>query len=106
MSLKKHLETLRDAKCRLSLVSNGYAELQSRKLTMLGFDDTFDIRIYCDPRTPEQLKPSPWAWTQLAAWRAGLPTVYVGDDPVDAEFAIAGGVRFVKFCFRSSAYED
>jgi FMN phosphatase YigB (HAD superfamily) len=92
--------------CRLALVSNGNAELQQRKLTLLGLRDMFDICIYCDPREPDHLKPSSWAWSQLATWQSSHSAVYVGDDPVDAEFALAGGVRFIPFRFRSPLYED
>jgi putative hydrolase of the HAD superfamily len=105
-SLKEQLEVLRSDRCRLALVSNGYTELQERKLRLLGLDELFDACIYCDPRSPDRLKPSTWAWSEIAAWRSTLPAVYVGDDPVDSEFAIAGGVRFVQFCFRSPVYED
>lgn len=105
-SLKPHLERWRADGRRLALVSNGYSALQERKLAMLGVGGVFDVCIYCDPRVAAQLKPSVWAWEQLADWRGTLPTVYVGDDPVDAEFAQAGGARFVEFCFRSGSYED
>ncbi len=105
-SLKARLATLHTGDRRLGLVSNGNPELQQRKLTRLGMADIFDIRIFCDPKLPERLKPSPWAWTQLAKWRGAQPAVYVGDDPVDAEFAAAGAVRFVPFKFRSPSYGD
>lgn len=105
-SLKEQLDALRSDNCRLALVTNGYAQLQKRKLIMLGLVDIFDVCVYCDPRNPDQLKPSTWAWTRLTAWRSTLPTVYVGDDPVDSDFALAGGIRFIPFCFRSRAHED
>ena len=105
-SLREHLQALRSAHCRLALVSNGYQELQHRKLVLLGLSDMFDVCVYCDPRELDRLKPSAWAWGELAAWRSSLPAVYVGDDAVDAEFSIAAGVPFVGFCFRSSVYGD
>lgn len=105
-SLKDCLFALIERGCRLALVSNGYARLQARKLQLLGMSDVFDACLFCDPREPGQLKPSAWAWEQLERWRSGLPTAYVGDDPVDAEFARAGEARFVKFCFRSRVHED
>jgi putative hydrolase of the HAD superfamily len=105
-SLKDLVEALRSGGSRLALVSNGYTALQKRKLHLLGLDEMFDVCVYCDPRKPERLKPSTWAWEELAAWRSTLPAVYVGDDPVDAAFAVAGGARFVPFCFRSPVYED
>lgn len=105
-SLGGQLQGLRVAGSRLALVSNGRPQLQKRKLTSLGLHDIFDVCIYCDPSRPSQLKPTAWAWSQLAAWQSGLPTGYVGDDPVDAEFAVAGGVEFFAFGFRSLVYED
>lgn len=105
-SLRAELAALRASSCRLAVVSNGLAHLQRRKLTALGLIDMFDVCIYCDPRKPQELKPSSWAWTQLHGWRAGLSTKYVGDDAVDAQFAAAGEAPFVQFLFQSSAYED
>ena len=105
-SLLTCLDTLRSARCRLALVSNGYASLQTRKLQLLGMEGLFDACIYCDPRRPERLKPSVWAWNELVQWRSAHPAVYVGDDPVDAAFADAGGARIIEFCIRSRAYED
>lgn len=105
-SLHDELTTLRKDKCALALVSNGKPSLQERKLLRLGITGLFDRCIFCDPREPDQLKPTPWAWTQLAEWRSGEATVYVGDDPVDAAFAAAGGSRFVEFRFRNPAYAD
>jgi FMN phosphatase YigB (HAD superfamily) len=99
-SLKECLKLLRAPDRRLALVSNGHAELQQRKLEHLGLARLFDICVFCDPQEPEQLKPSGWAWTRLAAWRSTMSTAYVGDDPVDSQFAAAGGVRFVPFRFK------
>jgi hypothetical protein len=62
--------------------------------------------VYCDPRRPDELKPSAWAWRRLEAWREALPATFVGDDPVDAVFAAAGQARFIPFRFRSPAYAD
>jgi FMN phosphatase YigB (HAD superfamily) len=100
-SLKGQLEALCADDRRLALVSNGYAELQQRKLAQLQLGSMFDICVFCDPRRPDQLKPSAWAWAALTEWRSEMPTVYVGDDPVDSAFAMAGGARFVQFRFRS-----
>lgn len=105
-SLKEQVADLRSGGRRMALVSNGDPALQQRKLARLDLVDAFDICVYCDPRQPEQLKPSSWAWTQLAEWRSISPAVYVGDDAVDAAFAAAGGARFVPFRFRSPSYGD
>lgn len=103
-TLRNELSTLRSVECRMALVTNGPASLQQRKLKLLGLEEMFDICIYCDPANPEQLKPSAWAWTQLQAWRCAAPAGYVGDDPIDAQFAAAGGVRYIGFAFRNTRY--
>jgi len=105
-SLRPLLDTLECQGIRIALVSNGPPALQQRKLERLGVVGTFDARIYCDPAMPERLKPSPWAWQQLAGWRGADETAYVGDDAVDAAFAAAGNARFVDFRFRSPSYAD
>lgn len=104
-NLRPLLQRLRERGRSLALVTNGRMQLQERKLRLLGLIESFDALVYCDPRRPEELKPSTWAWNRLATWRAGAPATYVGDDPVDAAFATAGGASFVKFCFRSSAHD-
>jgi FMN phosphatase YigB (HAD superfamily) len=98
------LRALRLRGCLLALVTNGRPDLQQRKLQQLGLEGIFDACIYCDPSCPDQLKPAPWAWQQLQRWREGLPSGYVGDDPVDAAFAAAGDARYFEFVFRSSNY--
>ena len=100
-SLRPQLEALCADHRRLALVSNGRAELQQRKLAQLGLSKSFDMCVFCDPRRPAQLKPSTWAWAELAEWRSTMPTVYIGDEPVDSEFAKAGGASFIQFRFRS-----
>lgn len=103
-SLREELRALRLLERRLALVTNGRAALQQRKLKLLGLDEMFDICIYCDPTRPEQLKPSAWAWRQLKSWRRTTATGYVGDDPVDLQFAAAGRVRYIHFAFRNARY--
>ncbi len=100
-SLRNELRMLRSRDCRLALVTNGHAPLQQRKLRLLGLEEMFDVCVYCDPAQPDRLKPAAWAWGELLGWRAGLPAGYVGDDPVDAQFALAGDARFVGFAFRN-----
>ena len=103
-SLREILTQLRAQGARLALVTNGRERLQRRKLRQLGLEDAFDVRIYCEPDHPAQLKPSDWAWGQLHAWRGATRTAYVGDDPVDARFASAGDALFVKFLFRDPVH--
>jgi phosphoglycolate phosphatase-like HAD superfamily hydrolase len=103
-SLREELGTLRRSGRRLALVTNGRAALQQRKLRLLGLEEMFDLRVYCDPAKSAQLKPSTWAWGQLQSWRGATPAGYVGDDPVDAQFAAAGAVRYIGFAFRNARY--
>jgi HAD superfamily hydrolase (TIGR01549 family) len=105
-SLKEQLHDLRADGRRLALVSNGPDVLQARKCDSLGLAGIFDRCIYCDPKFPERQKPSPWAWSQLAEWRGSTHTLYVGDDPVDGQFAASGDAGFVFFRFRSPKYEN
>ena len=105
-SLRGVLATLRARGHALALVSNGPPALQQRKLERLGLGEFFDVVVICDPRMPSLLKPSQWAWSQLAAWRGEGCATYVGDDPVDADFAAAGGARFISFRFRNPTYAD
>jgi FMN phosphatase YigB (HAD superfamily) len=105
-SLRPLLERLRERGCRLALVSNGRAELQQRKLARLGLGTLFDRCVFCDPAQPVQLKPSRWAWSELQAWRGASTPPFVGDDPVDEQFAAGGNVPFLAFSFRSEAYAD
>jgi FMN phosphatase YigB (HAD superfamily) len=105
-SLKDYLLSLRAAGRRLAMVSNGPEALQTRKIDCLGLVGIFDVCIYCVPEFPERQKPSPWAWSQLTGWRGAGPATYVGDDPVDEQFARAGNAGFVPFRFRSPTYAD
>ncbi len=105
-SLSDELRMLQSRGCRLALVTNGRAPLQLHKLHLLGLEEMFDLCICCDPAKPAQLKPAAWAWEQLHGWRSGLPTGYVGDDPVDAQFALAGHASFIGFTFENSRYEN
>ncbi len=105
-SLMGYLLDLRSRGRRLALISNGPDVLQRRKTDSLGLAGIFDICIYCDPGFPERQKPAPWAWSQLVGWRGALRTMYVGDDPIDDQFAESGGAGFVPYRFRSSKYED
>lgn len=105
-SLRAMMVELRARGVRLALVSNGYPELQQRKVGLLGLTGVLDVCVYCDPKEPQKLKPSPWAWSQLEPWRAGGRTIFIGDGTVDEEFASSGGVPFTHFSFRNPAYAD
>jgi FMN phosphatase YigB (HAD superfamily) len=105
-SLRPQLLGLRESGSALALVSNGRSEIQMRKLRMLRVADLFEKVVFCEPERPWRLKPSVWAWQELAPWRAGRRCSYVGDDPVDLEFAAAAAVPFHCFRFRSPSYGD
>jgi len=91
---------------KLALVSNGRPEVQSRKLQHLQLTDMFTQQVFCHPDHAYELKPSDWAWQQLAHWRAGAKTVYVGDDDVDAAFAQSGHADFIHFTFRNPVHAN
>lgn len=103
-TLRDPLTALRMRGCRLALVTNGHPPLQQRKMRLLGLEPLFDQCVYCDPAHAVRLKPSVWGWEQLQAWRGAARVGYVGDDPVDAQFAQAGGAQFVSFAFRNPRY--
>jgi FMN phosphatase YigB (HAD superfamily) len=105
-SLRGELLDLRSRGSQLALVTNGREELQQRKVRLLGLEALFDTIVYCDPRHAAHLKPTPWAWQQLRPWHGGAAVSYVGDDPVDAQFALAGTAKFIGFAFRNPRYED
>jgi len=93
--------------CRLALVTNGRAPLQLHKLRLLGLEEMFDVCIClrsCQACTAEACQFG--HGNKLRGWRSGLPTGYVGDDPVDAQFALAGHARFIGFTFKNSRYDN
>jgi FMN phosphatase YigB (HAD superfamily) len=104
-SLRPLLTELRARGRVLALVTNGWRELQQRKLESLRLEQMFERVVYCEPARPEELKPSGWAWNELRHWRGGATALYIGDDPVDAAFAASGGAGFVEFRFRSEKYD-
>jgi FMN phosphatase YigB (HAD superfamily) len=103
-SLHGELLDLRSRGCHLALVTNGREELQQRKVRRLGLETLFDALVYCDPKDAAHLKPASWAWRQLRPWRGAATVSYVGDDPIDAQFAAAGAANFIGFTFRNSRY--
>lgn len=76
------LKALR-AKHRLGLLSDGFAEVQRRKLDALGLTNYFDAVIISDEVGPGARKPSTRVYEAiLNALGAGGPeAVYVGDNP-------------------------
>jgi putative hydrolase of the HAD superfamily len=68
---------------RLGLVSDGYAEVQKRKLTALGLAPCFDVLVFSDEWGREAWKPSsrPFEIVLKRLGVIGSEAVYVGDNP-------------------------
>jgi putative hydrolase of the HAD superfamily len=68
----------------LGLVSDGYLDVQRRKLRALGLADCFDATVFSDEWGREAWKPSPRPFQILLERFGHLPgekAVYVGDNP-------------------------
>jgi putative hydrolase of the HAD superfamily len=68
----------------LGLVSDGYLDVQRRKLRALGLAEWFDVTVFSDEWGREAWKPSPCAFQILLERFGHLPgeeAVYVGDNP-------------------------
>lgn len=76
------LEWLR-GKCRLGLITDGYAVTQQRKVAALGLERLIPHRILTDELGRECWKPSPVAFRKMMEWAPGPVSgyVYVGDNP-------------------------
>jgi len=69
---------------RLGLVSDGYAEVQKRKLTALGLTSCFDVLVFSDEWGREAWKPNSKPF-EIALERlkvTGPEAVYVADNPL------------------------
>lgn len=69
---------------RLGLVTDGYAEVQKRKLTALGIVSYFDALVFSDEWGQEAWKPSSRPF-EIAVQRLGVNSfeaIYVGDNPI------------------------
>ena len=78
----KLLQRLRP-RYRLGLVTDGYAEVQKRKLTALGLTSCFDALVFSDESGREAWKPSSRSF-EIVLERLGVPgpeVVYVADNP-------------------------
>ena len=69
--------------CSLGLVSDGYLEVQERKLQVLGLAHFFDAVVFSDRLGPEAWKPSARPFEEVLALLGVGPqeAVYVGDNP-------------------------
>jgi putative hydrolase of the HAD superfamily len=69
---------------RLGLVSDGFAEVQKRKLTALGLASCFDVIVFSDEWGLEAWKPSskPFEVALKRLRITGPEAVYVADNPV------------------------
>jgi putative hydrolase of the HAD superfamily len=92
----------------LGIVSDGYLDVQKKKLEALGLSDWFDVVVFSDELGRESWKPSPAAF-QLACERLGvLPSeaVYVGDNPKkDFLGARRAGVASIWLKLQGGMYE-
>lgn len=68
---------------RLGLITDGYADVQRRKLAALDLLDYFDVVIFSDDLGREAWKPSPLPFTTALARTGTEPraAVYVADNP-------------------------
>lgn len=69
---------------RLGLVTDGYAEVQKRKLAALGIASYFDALVFSDEWGQEAWKPSPRPF-EIVLEELGIPgpeAVYVADNPI------------------------
>lgn len=71
--------------CSLGLLSDGYLEVQKRKLAALGLADCFDTTLFTDELGREYWKPNSKSFREvLLRLRINEPNVavYVGDNPL------------------------
>ncbi|MBN1910103.1 MAG: HAD family hydrolase [Pirellulales bacterium] len=69
--------------CRLGVVTDGYLEVQQRKMAATGLEDRFDAIVYSDELGRDAWKPSTKPF-ELVLQRLGVApdeAVYVGDNP-------------------------
>ena len=68
---------------RLGLVSDGYVEVQKRKLAALGLTPCFDVLVFSDEWGQEAWKPNSWPFGVVLERMSirGPEAVYVGDNP-------------------------
>lgn len=76
------LDALR-ARCRVGLLSDGYLDVQRRKLAALGVAERFDAVVFSDAWGRDAWKPSavPFAAALAALGVPASAAVYVGDNP-------------------------
>lgn len=88
----------------LYLISNGYIELQMKKINALGLSKYFKKIIILDPAVTSKLKPNPDAFYQLNISRQN--TIYVGDNvEIDGLFANNAKISFHNFKFNNPKWE-
>ena len=80
---KPTLRALRDRGLKIALLTNGFAELQWKKLHMLGLENEFDATLMLERGMKK--KPEPEPFLDLAQ-TLGIPPkelIYVGDNPIN-----------------------
>ena len=78
--------------CKLGLLSDGFHEVQSRKLAALGLEEQFDAIVFSDLLGRENWKPStkPYEAALAKLGTAAEESVYIGDNPVKDFLGRAG----------------
>jgi len=100
------LQQLR-ATCRLGLVSDGYLDVQRRKLRALGLAGCFEAIVFSDEWGRAHWKPDPKPYVVVLKKLGILPeqAVYVADNPKkDFLGARRIGMATIRFCFPSGEY--
>lgn len=80
---KPTLHILRERGLKLALLTNGFGELQWKKLRMLGLENEFDATLMLEKGMKKKPEPEPFL---TIAQDLGIPPeelVYVGDNPIN-----------------------
>jgi len=88
------------------VITNGPRQVQQTKIAKLKLATKVTNIIICDPKTPEKLKPSSYAFDLLADEYPMSNPVMVGDSiEVDGLFAKKVKIPFIHFVYSRQNYE-
>ncbi len=88
------------------IVTNGPTQVQQTKVSKLQLTNKVTDIIICDPKKPEHLKPSSYAFEQLTKKHLMINPVMVGDSlETDALFAKNINIPFIHFIYSSQNNE-
>lgn len=106
--VKNLLEELK-SNMTLGLLSDGYLEVQKRKITVLGIEKYFDVIIFSDELDRAAWKPSQRPYLEILK-KFGLPpqqAVYVADNPTkDFLGAREVGMATIRICWEDGIYAN